>query len=61
MWVKADMVATVCFARLDLFQTDRDQEGKRKYLHPKINMDQIRDIRIAVLHALGLGSLTNHL
>jgi mRNA interferase MazF len=31
-WVKADMVATVGFDRLDLFRTDRDQNGKRRYL-----------------------------
>lgn len=30
-WAKADMTATVGLDRLDLFQTDRDQYGKRKY------------------------------
>ena len=31
-WVKADMVATVGFDRLDLFRTARDQNGQRRYL-----------------------------
>jgi uncharacterized protein YifN (PemK superfamily) len=36
MWVKADMLATVCLDRLDLFRTGRDQYGKRRYLHPQL-------------------------
>jgi mRNA interferase MazF len=32
MWVKADMLATVGFGRLDLVRTGRDPFGKRKYL-----------------------------
>jgi mRNA interferase MazF len=28
-WAKCDMLATVCFERLDLFRTERDQYGKR--------------------------------
>jgi hypothetical protein len=59
MWAKADMLATVCFDRLDFFQTKRDQQGKRKYLHPKVNPDQLKLIHSAILHALGLGSLTS--
>jgi uncharacterized protein YifN (PemK superfamily) len=31
-WVKWDMVAAVSFERLDLFRTDRDRQGKRKFL-----------------------------
>jgi uncharacterized protein YifN (PemK superfamily) len=61
LWVKADMLATVCFSRLDLFRTERDQYGRRKYLHPKVNPEQLRAVRCAVLHALGLPSLTVHL
>src|ERR1051326_5865517 len=59
MWAKADMLATVCFDRLDFFQTKRDQQGQRKYLHPKVNPDQLKLIHSAILHALGLGSLTS--
>ena len=61
VWVKADMIATVCFSRLDFFQTKRDQSGKRKYLHPKLNLDQIKTVHSAILHGLGLGILTLHL
>ena len=61
VWVKADMIATVCFSRLDLFQTKRDQSGKRKYLHPKLNLDQMKAVHSAILHGIGLGILTLHL
>jgi mRNA interferase MazF len=36
MWVKADMIATVGFHRLDLARTGRDPFGKRKYLTIKL-------------------------
>ena len=57
-WAKADMVATVAFARLDLFRTKRDASGRRKYLHPRLSENDLRRVRAAVLHGLGLGSLT---
>jgi mRNA interferase MazF len=52
------MLATVGFARLDMFQTDRDQYGKRKYLHPRVSAVDLDRIRHGVLFALGLGNLT---
>ena len=51
-WVKADMVATVSFARLDLIRTDRDQSGKRKYVTPKVSEEQFDLIRATILRAL---------
>lgn len=57
-WAKCDMMATVGFGRLDLFRTDRDQYGKRKYLHPKVSSVDLDRIRDGVLFALGLGNLT---
>jgi mRNA interferase MazF len=57
-WAKCDMLATVGFDRLDLFRTDRDQYGKRKYLHPKVSEVDLARIRTGVLFALGLGNLT---
>ena len=42
------MLATVGFDRLDMFQTDRDQYGKRKYLHPKVSVPDLARIRIIV-------------
>lgn len=55
-WVKADMIATVSLDRLDLFQTERDQYGKRKYLTTlKVSEEQFETIHLAVRHALGRG------
>ena len=60
-WVKADMVATVGYHRLDLIRIGWDQEGKRKYLKTGVSDDDLRAIRECVLHALGLGNLVPHL
>jgi mRNA interferase MazF len=57
-WAKCDMLATVGFARLDLFHTERDQYGKRRYLHPKLSEVDLQRIRIGVLHAIGYHNLT---
>jgi uncharacterized protein YifN (PemK superfamily) len=53
-WAKCDMIATVSFERLDLFHTERDQYGKRRYLHPKMSAGDLALIRACVLKALGL-------
>jgi mRNA interferase MazF len=61
-WAKADMIATVGFARLDLFRTERDREtGRRRYYHPRLPAAELVRVRAAVLHGLGLGHLTPHL
>lgn len=60
-WAKADMLATVSLGRLDLFRTERDQTGKRKYIQPKVGPDNLRNIRSCILHALALEGLTIHL
>jgi uncharacterized protein YifN (PemK superfamily) len=52
-WVKADMLATVGFGRLDLFRTAREG-GLRRYITPKVTPQQFSDIQRAVLLALGL-------
>jgi len=62
VWAKCDMLATIGFARLDMFRTARDQYGRRKYLQPHLpNADLLR-IRNGIAAALGLptikGSLT---
>ncbi len=54
MWAKCDMIATVGFARLDLFRTERDHTGKRKYLHPKLPDADLHRVRAGILHSLGL-------
>jgi mRNA interferase MazF len=57
-WAKFDMLATVSFARLDLFRTARDQSGKRKYLHPRPSDHDLMRVRTGILFALGMGHLT---
>ena len=52
-WVKADMIATVCFNRLDLFRTARDQNGNRKYLtNLKVSEENFATIHHAIRCAL---------
>jgi uncharacterized protein YifN (PemK superfamily) len=54
-WVKADMIATVSLERLDLFRTDRDQYGKRKYLtNLRVSDEQFARILDSVRHELGI-------
>lgn len=53
-WVKADMIATVGFERLDLIRTDRDIFGKRKYLQPKISEEDFERVKACVRVALGI-------
>jgi uncharacterized protein YifN (PemK superfamily) len=55
VWAKADMLATVAYARLDLMRTGRDQTGKRKYLKMHIALDDLERVRGCVIQALGLG------
>ncbi|MGH6924324.1 MAG: type II toxin-antitoxin system PemK/MazF family toxin [Propylenella sp.] len=60
-WVKADMISTVGFHRLDLPRTGRDQYGKRRYLNVHVSANELRAIYRAVLCGLGMGRLTPHL
>jgi mRNA interferase MazF len=53
-WAKCDMLATVGFARLDLFRTDRDQYGRRRYLHPKLSETDLERVRRGILMGLGM-------
>lgn len=54
MWAKCDMVATVGFGRLDLFRSERDQLGKRKYLTIKLPAEDLERIRAGVRRGLGI-------
>lgn len=56
-WAKCDMIATVAFARLDLFRSGRDQ-GRRRYFHPKLTGTDFGRVRAGVLYGLGFGNLT---
>ena len=61
-WAKADMMATVGFGRLSLPYTGRDPaSGRRRYLTIIVAPDDLKAIRSAILHALGLDALTQHL
>lgn len=61
MWAKCDMVATVALARLDRFRDGRVIGGARRFTTGKVDLAQLIEIRKAILHGLGLGSLTIHL
>lgn len=62
MWAKCDMVATVALSRLDRFRDGRVPGGSgRRFRTGKVSPDQLNDIRKAILHGLGLGSLTSQL
>lgn len=61
-WAKADMMATVSYQRLSLPYTSRDPNtGKRKYLQIRVVADDMVKVRKAMLFALGLDNLTEHL
>lgn len=53
-WVKCDLIATVAFERLDLFRTNRDNEGKRKYLTPKLSEEDFERVKVGILRGLGV-------
>lgn len=61
MWVKADMIYTVCFDRLHLHRTGRDQYGKRKYLTVNLKPEEMAKVRRCLLAGLGMLSLTKHI
>ncbi len=48
------MIATVAFGRLDLFRTERDQTGKRKYLTPRISEEEFEKVIASLRAALGI-------
>ena len=58
-WVKADMLATVGFQRLQLPFVGRGS-GTRKYVTKIISDEQLAMVKCCVLHALGMKELTVH-
>lgn len=52
-WVKADMVATVGFHRLNALFVGKDG-GERKYIYPMISEEELEKVRQCVRHALGM-------
>jgi mRNA interferase MazF len=61
VWVKGDMVNTVGFHRLDFFRLGKDFDGKRQYLMTPLGSETLKQIRLCVLRAIGLGTLTKYL
>lgn len=53
-WVKADMLATVGFHRLDLLFKSKDQYGKRKFEHRIVSKGDLEAIHECILLALGI-------
>ena len=61
-WVKADMVYTVAFDRLALMTHGlKDAQGRRIYDQRVVDKADLLKIQSALLHGLGLTSLTVHL
>jgi mRNA interferase MazF len=62
-WVKADMIYTVGFHRLNLIQLGKKDPHtqKRQYFTQKLGREQMKQIYTCVLHGINLGSLTPHL
>jgi uncharacterized protein YifN (PemK superfamily) len=60
-WVKGDMVCAVGFHRLDFPRYGKDPQGKRMHRLDPVSSEDLRRVRVCVLSALGLGSLTRYL
>ncbi len=56
VWAKCDLLTNVSLARLDRFRV-----GVRKYYAPQISAEDLRAVRIGMLHALGFPKLTDRL
>lgn len=60
VWVKADMLMTVSFERLNGVWLEK-VDGKRNYLKIYVSDRDLICIKKCCLYALGLGELTQHL
>ena len=60
-WAKCDMFGTVSHGRLSPIGVGRGENGKRKYIYPKVTAEQLRGIRCGVLCALTFRELTQYL
>ena len=56
-WVKADMIYTVGFHRLDLIREGKDSNGKRVYFQRRLGREQMDKVRVCVLAGLGMSNL----
>jgi mRNA interferase MazF len=60
-WVKADMINTVGFHRLNMFSLGKDITGKRRYLQTYIGDELFKEVQRCMLRAIGLAALTKSL
>jgi len=62
-WVKADMIYSVGFHRLDLIRLGKKDPntGKRLYYDRRLGREQMKEIYRCVLHGLNLGHLGKHI
>lgn len=53
-WVKADMIATVSFERLEMIRLGKDRHGKHLYATHALGTEEMQRIDQCILEALGL-------
>jgi mRNA interferase MazF len=59
-WAKCDMLYTFCLDRMDRVRCGRDRRtGQRIYESGRISVDEIAQIRAAILYALSIKRLTS--
>ena len=59
-WAKCDMIMTVSLSRLDRILDGKGPGGARKYTTGKLTAEDFKSIRMGILYAIGLNSLTIH-
>lgn len=59
-WAKCDMLMTVSLDRLDRILDGRGPHGARKYIVGRVTPADFRAIRVGILYAVGLNSLTTN-
>ena len=59
-WIKADMIYTVSFDRLELIRIGSNQ-GKRIYFQDRLGRETMKKVYSCMLHGLNLGALSAHL
>ncbi|QBJ80539.1 type II toxin-antitoxin system PemK/MazF family toxin [Aquitalea sp. USM4] len=60
-WVKCDMLYTVATSRLNFPFIGKDANGKRIYDIRQLNAGQMRGVKAAILHGMGMSELTEWL
>lgn len=59
-WAKCDMLMTVSLGRLDRIIDGRGPNNARKYIVGKVTPEDFKAIKIGILYAVGLNSLTTN-